>query len=98
MLGFSIAAFIFAVILFSVGLLMRLGKLDFLKTYHTNADRSAESHRKWVARSLMFDAVPAIACGVIAFFAEPVEIVIVTFAALVISVIPIAVVGAIFNK
>ena len=98
MLGFSLAAFLFAVILFSVGLFMLLGKLDFLKTYHTNADRSAESYRKWVSFSLMFDALPAIACGVAAFFLEPVAVVIITFAALVISVIPIAVVNAIFNK
>ncbi len=98
MLGFSLAAFLFAAILFTAGLLMRLGKLDFLKTYHTNADRSAEAYRKWVARALMFDALPAIACGLAAFWLEPTGVVIFTFAALMISVIPIAAVNTVFNK
>ena len=98
MIGYAVSVFVAAAALFAVGLLMRLGKLEFLKTYHSNADRSAESFRKAVAYCLMFAALPIAACGVIALLMDSLAVFMASFGALIVAIIPFAVVTLIFNK
>ena len=98
MIGYSISVFIASAALFAVGLLMLLGKLEILRTYHYNADKSPAAFRKAVSVCLMFAALPIAACGALALFFDSVVVFLASFAALIIAVLPLAVVLLIYNR
>ena len=80
-----------------LGLMVRTGKFDILRTYHTNQDHSKASYRKAVGFCMIFAAVILSGVGVAAFFVSSTVLFLITVPALVVILVPIFLVQKKYN-
>lgn len=86
-----------AVILLVLGILVRKGNFDILRTYHSNQDHSKEAYRKAIGAWMIFAAAVLAGAGVAAFFVNSVALFLLIVGAVVLALVPLLVIQKRFN-